>query len=126
MDMKDLQPIIDLMTQQEERFVTKMNEVHADVKLTKAQATATNGKVAEQEQKIFQLQQEAKTREQTCGVRLKNLEPNIATVKAINYVTNKPKTVLFMFVVVVMLIQVVVTEAIENNWLSDLINVIKP
>ena len=46
MDIKELKPIIDLMTQQEERLVKKIDEVHADVRLI-------NSKVAEHEKSII-------------------------------------------------------------------------
>ena len=40
MDIRELQPIIDLLTNQEERLVKKIDAVHADIKLI-------NGKVAQ-------------------------------------------------------------------------------
>ena len=45
MDIQELQPIIDLMTNQEERLVRKINDVHEDVK-------RINSKVAEHEKYI--------------------------------------------------------------------------
>jgi len=45
MDIQELQPIIDLMTLQEERLVRKINEIHDDVR-------KINSKVAEHEKYI--------------------------------------------------------------------------
>lgn len=126
MDIKDLQPIIDLMNQQEERLVKKIDEVHDDVLETKKQATLTNGRLRTAEKDIIEIRSDLKIRQATCFARLEGLTPSIPTIKAINYISKRPRLLLFAFIAGIIVIQGLVMEALNNNWIGHLLNFIKP
>ena len=126
MDIKELQPIIDLMNMQEERLVRKIDEVHGDVVTTRDQAIKTNGRVTEAEKDIIQLKNASESRKLDCGKKLADLTPTIQTVRTINLITKKPKVSISIFIGVLICIQTLIYQAVENNWIREIINYLKP
>lgn len=126
MDIKELQPIIDLMNLQEERLVRKIDEVHGDVVTTRDQAIKTNGRVTQAEKDILQLKNDSESRKLDCGKKLADLTPTIQTVRTINLITKKPKVSVSIFIGVLICIQTLIYQAVENNWIREIINYLKP
>lgn len=126
MDISELKPIIDLLTQQEERFIKKIDEVHTDVVETRDQAKLTNGRVTKAEKDIIILQSDLKNACKEYTGKFHNLDPTISTVKFLNYITKKPKFSILIFMGIIIVIQTLVLKASDNNWLKILIDYIIP
>lgn len=124
MDINELKPIIDLLTAQEERFIKKIEEVHTDVVETRDQARVTNGRVTKAEKDIIVLQSDLKSVCKEYTNKFNNLDPTLSTVKFLNYITKKPKFSIALFITVIVIIQTLVLEANDNNWLKSLIDLI--
>jgi peptidoglycan hydrolase CwlO-like protein len=126
MDIHELQPIIDLITLQEERLAKKIDEVHDDVKETRDQAKKTNGRVTQAEKDILLLQTQFESKREECKKKFDSIDPTISTVKFINFLTNKPKFSIVLFIGTIVIIQTIVLEATQNNWLKSFIDLIIP
>ena len=109
------------MTQQEERLIKKIDEVHADVVETRDQAKKTNGRVTELEKVHIKDEAEKNARVTACGLKFSELTPTSPTIKLLNYLTNKPLRSLGIFIGLMIIIQTIILEAIERNWLDYLI-----
>lgn len=119
MDLNDLKPVIDLMTQQEERLSKKIDEVHATVK-------EQNSRIRKNEVALGSVQTNCALRTKLTDEVLKDLKPSIKTTKFINAVTKHPKTSIFIILGGIIGIQSLVMVAIEHQWIGELIKFIKP
>jgi hypothetical protein len=108
MDIKELEPIITLMTQQEERFIKKIDEVHKDVKLI-------NGRLRTVETEV-----------EIIDTELEDIKPTKPVIKHINMFVKHYKIILFLFLITIMGLQILVMEAMEKNWIGELIKFVKP
>lgn len=133
MDIQDLKPIIELMTLQEERLSKKISEVHDDVKETRDQAKQTNGRIQQAEKDIIKLQGAIEGRKEFCAenqIRLNKKFDEIVgsgvIIKHLSTFSKSPKLFLFGFVGFVVVVQIIVLEAVEKNWVAQLLDYIKP
>lgn len=121
MDFSELKPIIDLMTQQEERLIKKIDEVHADVVETRDQAKKTNGRVTELEKANIKNDAEKNARVLACGLKFSELTPTTPTIKFLNYITNKPLRSIVIFIGFMIAVQTLIIEALDRQWFDYLI-----
>jgi len=100
--------------------------VKQDIKNTYEEVKKTNGRLRQAEGDIIHLNGVVEARGMTCGEQIKKLAPVIPIMTFLNYFAKSPKVFLFIFVAIIVGLQVVVQEAVQNNWLSELINYFKP
>lgn len=117
-DLKDLEPIILLMNQQEERLCDKINDVHNDVK-------RINGSIASAHKEIADIKA-------NCAIRLATTEPSFEQIKNSKWIldrltemTTHPKTTVVTIVLFIIGVQTLVLEAISHKWLGEVWNYIR-
>ena len=126
MEFSDLGPIITLLSEQEARFVKKIDEVHDIVTETNNKITDQNGRLRNVEIKVAQRDTFCKLRETSVDEKLDKAEPTIKVTRLITIVTKNPKFTLSLFFGVVIGTQIIVLTAIEHGWMKQLIDLIKP
>jgi len=100
--------------------------VKLDVKNTYDEVKKTNGRLREAEGEIIRIDGILEARAITCGEQLKNLTPVIPTMKFLNWVSHNPKLFLFVFIGVILGLEVLVQEAVKNEWIGQLLSFVKP
>lgn len=110
-----------LFSAQEERLAKKIDDLHTEITEVKMDIKKINGRVRRTEIAARILEEQAKMREQTCGARLKGLEPEIKTMRVFNFVANRWKLVIGILITLTFFINILVetlskTEAIAYLW----------
>lgn len=105
---------------------TDVKDVKKQVDNTYSEVKATNGRLRQAERDILHLDGVLEQRGLTCGEQIKKLAPVLPIMNFLNYFAKSPKVFLFIFVAIIVGLQVVVQEAVQNSWLSELINYFKP
>ena len=113
-----LQPIVTLMTQQEERLCSKINEVHNDVK-------RINGSVAQAHKDISDFKYECALRGERCAKTLENVKSANWVIERLSEMSKRPKTAVVVFFVTIITVQILVLESMKNNWLEQIWNYVR-
>lgn len=119
-----LQPIVTMMAAQEERLSKKIDqqeirmsqkiiEVHADVK-------RINGSVAQAHKDIGEVRGGCALRGQNCNLQLENVKSAKWIIDRLAEMSKKPKTAVVIFVIFIITTQIVVLEAMRNDWLEKI------
>lgn len=103
-----------------------VKDLKEDIKNTYEEVKKTNGRLRKAEGDIIHVQGVLDSREITCGQQLRTLTPVIPTMKFLNWVSNNPKLFLLGFIAVILGLQVLVQEAVQNQWIGQLLNFVKP
>ena len=134
MELKDLEPVITLITAQEDRLCRKIDEVHEDVLVTNSVIRDQNGRLRTVEVSQAKLIT-------GCGAKHKEIDDKFVTVKAtyenkvkpnlkagkiIQSIGKHPKLSLALLLIVILTSQTVVMAAFQNQWLGDLFKFIAP
>jgi membrane-bound ClpP family serine protease len=121
MDIQELKPVMDMITEVKNDLIKKIDEVHTDVVETRDQAKKTNGRVTELEKIHIRDEAEKNARVIACGLKFSELTPSIPTIKVLNYITNKPLRSIVIFIGFIIAIQTLIMEAIDRQWFEYLI-----
>ena len=117
-----LQPIVTMMAAQEERLSKKIDqqeirmsqkitEVHTDVK-------RINGSVAQAHKDIGEVRGSCALRGQSCTLQLENVKNAKWIIDRLAEMSKRPKTAVVIFIILVMTVQILILEAMQNDWLE--------
>lgn len=132
MDMSELQPIIDLMTLQEERLYLKMKELHEDIRETRDDVKETqkevkkiNGSLRDAQLKIKDIESNCKVRNAGCALTIQNAQKASWLLNHLNAMVEKPKTTIVLIILAILGLQTIVLKAVEENWMAKIWDFVK-
>ena len=126
MELKDLQPIVTLLSQQEERLCQKIDHVHEDVKETNRNVKLINGRLRKAETDLAGMQSTCKERKDIVDAALSDIKPIKPFTKAVNWIASHPKLSLLIGFVIILISQSIVLCAYKREWIGQLFEYIKP
>lgn len=103
-----------------------VKDVKVDIRNTFDEVKKINGRLRKVEGEIIRIDGVVEARGITCAKKLDDLTPSIPIMKQINVFFEKPKLFLLLFVMFIVIVQTVVFEAVQNNWIGELLKFIKP
>ena len=112
--MERLKPLIDMLNNQEERIVRKIDDVHGDVK-------RINGRLRRNEGKVIRLEDEV----DDINEKLDDIKPAVSSLRNAQYIFKHPFKCAVIAVGSIIVIQLVIQNAIEQQWLHKLISALK-
>jgi hypothetical protein len=117
---KELKPtefsaLVSLMIEQDKRTMLKLSEMHDHIKETKGDVKLINGRLRGVEGEVVIIEKE-----------LEDIRPTKPVLKHFSMFMKHPKKVIALLFVIIIAIQALVLEAMEHNWLGELIKFIKP
>ena len=125
MGLKELEPIITLITLSEERLSGKVDEVHGDVLATRKQVTLINGRLRQVEIETSSIKVNCNNRRENVDEKLAYLKPTIKVTRFIGFITKNPKFSVFVALFVMAFIQTMILTGMEHEWITQLIELIK-
>ena len=119
--MSEFKEVITLLTLQEERLVSKINDVHSDVKETRDDVKKINGRLRQAEQDISSVKATCGERRDYINEKLAEVKPAASVSKVIQWVQKHPKITILLSLMVLVAIQTTVMMAVEHEWIGKLI-----
>ena len=126
MNFNELQPIITLITEQEERLSNKIKDVHDDVKETNAKITEQNGRLRAVEVKVTEREVFCKIRSEMIDDELESMESNQSALRFLKLISKNPKTTGFLFFGIMYITLIVTIVAIDKQWIGQLFKALLP
>jgi hypothetical protein len=134
MELQDLEPIITLITEQENRLVRKIDEVHEDVLITNSVIRDQNGRLrtveVAQAKSITGCAAKHKVIDEkfvTVKTTYENkVKPNMKASKFLLVISKNPKLSLALFLFVILSSQTVVMAAFQNQWIGTIFKSLLP
>jgi hypothetical protein len=124
MDLKDLQPIVVLLTEQEHRLCGKIDSVHESVREVDAKVTLQNGRVRKLEIGQEGILIGCKLKHSAIEKSLKEVEPTVKVQRIFRWIGNHPRLSGVLLFAFMLLSQVIVLLAVFNQWIGKIINLI--
>lgn len=103
-----------------------IKEVKSDTKGTYEEVKKINGRLRKVEGDIIRVDGVVEARGITCAKKLEDLVPSIPLMRHLNAFSKSPKIFLLLFIGFIIGVQTLILEAVQNNWLSQLLMFLKP
>jgi len=126
MEFKELQPIITMLSEQEERMCKKIDEVHEGVKETNAKITKQNGRLRDVEVKVAERDLYCQIRSDLIDKEINGLEAAKNTAKLFTFVAKNPKLTGFILFGAMYASLVITIVAIDKQWIGQIFKLLIP